>query len=163
MVANFFGDPDRARRSKEIKFNQDLEALVTEMQRRKFHVVSKDRHFVPAPPKKARKNASQNTRPPEPPRSAIVDVFVKGAEEWNGKFREFIKSTTFDPALGGYPPVAESSNSGLRDTTLDTNTVFDNLTQNPLTYDSYSDLHGSDNVTEISGALGGGGDFDGVQ
>ncbi|KAJ7890948.1 hypothetical protein B0H14DRAFT_3700607 [Mycena olivaceomarginata] len=52
LVANFFGDPDRARRSKEVKFNQDIEALVTEMQRRKFHVVSKERHFVPAPPKK---------------------------------------------------------------------------------------------------------------
>ncbi|KAJ7835274.1 hypothetical protein B0H14DRAFT_2590413 [Mycena olivaceomarginata] len=119
--------------------------------------------LCPCTSKKARKNASQNTRPPEPPRSAIVDVFVKGAEEWNGKFREFIKSTTFDPALGGYPPVAESSNSGPRDTTLDTNTVFYNLMQNPLTYDNYSDLHGSDDVTEISGALGGGGDFDGVE
>ncbi|KAJ7819694.1 hypothetical protein B0H14DRAFT_2600447 [Mycena olivaceomarginata] len=52
LVANFFGDPDRARRSKEVKFNQDIEALDTEMQRRKFHVVSKERHFVPAPPKK---------------------------------------------------------------------------------------------------------------
>ncbi|KAJ7845589.1 hypothetical protein B0H14DRAFT_3683147, partial [Mycena olivaceomarginata] len=100
MVANFFGDPDRARRSKEVKFNQDLEALVTEMQRRKFHVVSKERHFVPAPPRKVRKNASQNPGPSESPRSAIVDVFIKGAEEWNGKFTEFIKSTTFDAALG---------------------------------------------------------------
>ncbi|KAJ7751862.1 hypothetical protein B0H14DRAFT_3896747 [Mycena olivaceomarginata] len=98
MVANFFGDPDRARRSKEVRFHQDIEALVTEMQRRKFHVVSQDQHFVPAPPKK-------------PPRSAIVDVFVKGAEEWNGKFADFIKSTTFDPALGGYPPPSESSTS----------------------------------------------------
>ncbi|KAJ7835165.1 hypothetical protein B0H14DRAFT_2363521 [Mycena olivaceomarginata] len=42
LVANFFGDPDRARRSKKVKFNQDIEALVTEMQRRKFHVVSKE-------------------------------------------------------------------------------------------------------------------------
>ncbi|KAF8184133.1 hypothetical protein K438DRAFT_1974716 [Mycena galopus ATCC 62051] len=161
MVANFFGDPDRARRSKEVKFHQDIEALVTEMQWRKFHIVSQDRHFVPAPPKKARKNASQNTRPPEPPRSAIVDVFVKGAEEWNGKFTDFIKSTTFDPALGGYPPPSESSTSGPCDTTLDTNTVFDSLTNNPLTYDSYGDLHGGEDG--ISGALGGGGDFDGVE
>ncbi|KAJ7799156.1 hypothetical protein B0H14DRAFT_3788541 [Mycena olivaceomarginata] len=105
------GSAYRARRSKEVRFHQDIEALVTEMQRRKFHVVSQDQHFVPAPPKKVRKNASQNTRPPEPPRSAIVDVFVKGAEEWNGKFADFIKSTTFDPALGGYPPPSESSTS----------------------------------------------------
>ncbi|KAJ7491543.1 hypothetical protein B0H11DRAFT_1911797 [Mycena galericulata] len=163
MVANFFGDPDRARRSKEVKFNQDLEALVTEMQRRKFHVVSKDPHFVPAPPKNPPKKTPKNPRPPEPPRSAIVDVFVKGAEEWNGKFTEFIRSTTFDPALGGYPPATESSSSP-RDTTLDTNTVFDSLTHNPLTYDSYIDLHGKED-TGISGlgALGGGGDFDGVE
>ncbi|KAJ6624449.1 hypothetical protein B0H10DRAFT_1943318 [Mycena sp. CBHHK59/15] len=161
MVAIFFGDPDHARRSKEVKFHQDIAALVTEMQRRKFHVVSQDRHFVPAPPKKARKNASQNTRPPEPPHSAIVDVFVKGAEEWNGKLTDFIKSTTFDPALGGYPPPSESSTSGPHDTTLDTNTVFDSPTNNPLTYDSYNDLHGGEDG--ISGALGGGGDFDSVE
>ncbi|KAJ7800306.1 hypothetical protein B0H14DRAFT_3785954 [Mycena olivaceomarginata] len=161
MVANFFGDPDRARRSKEIRFHQDIEALVTEMQRRKFHVVSQDQHFVPAPPKKVRKNALQTTRPPEPLRSAIVDVFVKGAEEWNGKFADFIKSTTFDPALGGYPPPSESSTSGLHDTTLDTNTAFDSLTHNPLTYDSYNDLHGGEDG--ISGALGGGGDFDSIE
>ncbi|KAK6969215.1 hypothetical protein R3P38DRAFT_3337140 [Favolaschia claudopus] len=162
MVANFFGDPDRGRKSKEVKFTQDIQALVTEMQRRKFHVVSKVPHFVPAPPKKVRKNAAQNSKPPEAPRSAIVDVFVKGAEEWNGKFKDFIKATTFDPALGGYPPAVENSGSP-RDTTLDTHTVFDNLKRNPLTYDTYTDLHGSDNVTDISGALGGGGDFDGVE
>lgn len=161
MVANFFGDPDRARRSKEVKFNQDLEALVSEMQRLKFHKVSTTRHFVAAPPKKPSK--AKNPPPPEPLRSAIVDVFVKGAEEWNGKFTEFIRSTTYDPALGGYPPAA-SSDTGPRDTTLDTNTAFDNLSQNPLTYDSFMDLHGSekDGIT-WSGALGGGGDFDGVE
>jgi hypothetical protein len=31
MVANFFGDPDGARRHKEVKVNQDLEALVSEI------------------------------------------------------------------------------------------------------------------------------------
>jgi hypothetical protein len=45
---------------------------------------------------------------------------------------------------------------------LDTNTAFDNLTQNPLTYNSYTDLHGdADGIG--AGALGGGGDFDGVE
>ncbi|KAJ7807181.1 hypothetical protein B0H14DRAFT_3765051 [Mycena olivaceomarginata] len=162
LFANFFGDPDRARRSKEVKFNQDIEALVTEMQRRKFHVVRKERHFVPAPPKKPSKKPPKNPRSPEPPRSAIVDVFVLGAEQWNGKFTEFIKATTFDAALGGYPVAVESSNSGPHDSTLDTNTAFDNLTQNPLTYNSYTDLHGdADGIG--AGALGGGGDFDGVE
>ncbi|KAJ7844775.1 hypothetical protein B0H14DRAFT_3139277 [Mycena olivaceomarginata] len=127
MVANFFGDPDRARRSKEVKFNQDLEALVLEMQRLKFHKISTTPHFVPAPPKKPSKKPPKNPPPAEPPCSAIVDVFVKGAEEWNGKFREFIKSTTYDPALGGYPPATSSSAGTTCDNTLDTNTVFNSV------------------------------------
>jgi hypothetical protein len=162
MVANFFGDPDRARKSKEVKFNQDLEALVSEMQRRKFHTISKTKHFVPAPPKKPPKNPPKNPSPPEPPRSAIVDVFVKGAVEWNGKVTEFIKSTTYDPALGGYPPPISASAGSTRDTTLDTNTAFDNVNQNPITTDTFIDLHTSEEGG-ITGALGGGGDFDGVE
>jgi hypothetical protein len=163
MVANFFGDPDRARRSKEVKFNQDLEALVSEMQRLKFHKISTTPHFVPAPPKKPSKKPPKNPPPAEPPRSAIVDVFVKGAEEWNGKFREFIKSTTYDPALGGYPPATSSSAGTARDNTLDTNTVFDSVKENPLTTDTFIDLHSSEELEGITGALGGGGDFDGVE
>jgi hypothetical protein len=59
MVENFFGDPDRARRSKEVKFNQDLEALVSEVQH-KFHKISTTPHFVPAPPKKPSKKPLKN-------------------------------------------------------------------------------------------------------
>jgi hypothetical protein len=102
MAANFFGDPDHARRSKEVKFHQDIEALVSEMQRHKFHVVNTKGHFVPAPPKKTAKKAPKNTQPQVAPRSAVVDVFVRGAEERNGKFGEFICSTTYDKELG-YP------------------------------------------------------------
>ncbi|KAK6988988.1 hypothetical protein R3P38DRAFT_2803932 [Favolaschia claudopus] len=95
---------------------------------------------------------------------SIVDVFVKGAEEWNGKFADFIKGTTFDPALGGYPPSTDDSapKNSIRDTTLDTNTAFDSLRTNPLRYDKFADVHGGDELG-ISGALGGGGDFDGVE
>jgi hypothetical protein len=164
MVANFFGDPDRARRSKEVKFNQDLEALVSEMQCRKFHVINKDGHFVPAPPKKTSKKKINNSAP-EPTRSAVIDIFTKGAEEWNGKFTDWIKSTTYDPALGGYPSVSESSSTGGHDTTLDNGTVFDTATTNPITCDSYIDLHGNEETNGITGmgSLGGGGDFDGVE
>jgi hypothetical protein len=165
MVANFFGDPDRARRSKEVKFEQDIQALVAEMQRRKFHVVNPAGHFVPAPPKKLPKKLPKNPGPAEAPRSAIVDVFVKGAEEWNSKFTEFIQSTTYDPALGGYAPAAESSTGSARDTTLDNNTVFDSLTDNPISADTYLDLHGNEDGDGVagSGGLGGGNDFDGVE
>jgi hypothetical protein len=64
---------------------------------------------------------------------------VQGAQEWNGKFTEFIRTTTYDKELG-YPLSAAPEES--HDTTLDTNTPFDNTTENPLTYDSYADLHG---------------------
>jgi hypothetical protein len=76
---------------------------------------------------------------------------------------EFIKSTTYDPALGGYPPATSSSAGTTRDNTLDTNTVFDNVKENPLTTDTFIDLHSSEELEGITGALGGGGDFDGVE
>jgi hypothetical protein len=88
---------------------------------------------------------------------------VKGAEQWDGKFREFIKSTTYDPALGGYPPVTSLYAGTARDNTLDTNTVSNNAKENPLTTDTPIDLHSSEELKGVTGSLGGGGDFDGVE
>ncbi|KAJ7876876.1 hypothetical protein B0H14DRAFT_2342476 [Mycena olivaceomarginata] len=158
LVANFFGDPDRARRSKEVKFYQDIEALISEMQRRKFHVVNAKGHFVPAPPPKktTKKAVTDDSR-----RSAIADIFVKGAEEWNSKFEEFIRTTTYDKELGY--PLPTSTDKG-SDTIPETGTAFDNV-NNPLTFDSYADLHGdeSESGTMGIGALGGGDEFYGVE
>ncbi|KAJ7882382.1 hypothetical protein B0H14DRAFT_2565371 [Mycena olivaceomarginata] len=155
MVENFFGDPDRARRSKEVKFNQDLEALVSEVQH-KFHKISTTPHFVPAPPKKPSKKPLKNP-------SRIAAAFCNCAEQWDGKFREFIKSTTYDPALGGYPPVTSLYAGTTRDNTLDTNTVSNNVKENPLTTDTPIDLHSSEELKGVTGSLGGGGDFDGPE
>ncbi|KAJ7795466.1 hypothetical protein B0H14DRAFT_3554157 [Mycena olivaceomarginata] len=121
LVANFFGDPDRARRSKVVKFYQDIEALISEMQRRKFHVVNAKGHFVPAPPPKktTKKAVTDDSR-----RSAIADIFVKGAEEWNSKFEEFIRTTTYDKELGY--PLPTSADKG-SDTIPETGTAFDNI------------------------------------
>ncbi|KAJ7791458.1 hypothetical protein B0H14DRAFT_2624967 [Mycena olivaceomarginata] len=107
LVANFFGDPDRARRSKEVKFYQDIEALISEMQRRKFHVVNAKGHFVPAPPPKktTKKAVTDDSR-----RSAIADIFVKGAEEWNSKFEEFIR--THNLRQGTWLPSANIGGQG---------------------------------------------------
>jgi hypothetical protein len=158
LVANFFGDPDRARRSKEVKFYQDIEALISEMQRRKFHVVNAKGHFVPAPPPKktTKKAVTDDSR-----RSAIADIFVKGAEEWNSKFEEFIRTTTYDKELGY--PLPTSTDKG-SDTIPETGTAFDNI-NNPLIFDSYADLHGdeSESGTMGIGALGGGDEFYGVE
>ncbi|KAJ7837890.1 hypothetical protein B0H14DRAFT_2588977 [Mycena olivaceomarginata] len=154
LAANFFGDPDRARRSKEVKFHQDIEALISEMQRRKFHVINAKGHFVPAPPpKKMTKKAVTD----DSPRSAIADIFVKGAEEWNSKFEKFIRTTTYDKELGY--PLPTSTDKG-SDTIPETGTAFDN-TNNPLTFDSYADLHGDERESGTMGigALGGGDEF----
>jgi len=88
------------------------------------------------------------------PISAIVDV-QGGAEIWQqGKFSEFIKATTYDPALG-YPIDSPEDH----DTCLDTQTVFDNTISNPLHHSTYVDVHGDESGESGIGSLGGGGEF----
>ena len=69
---------------------------------------------------------------------------VLGAQVWqDGKFLDFLKGTTFDPALG-YPISSESASNVIRsDSVFDTGTVFDQ-TDNLLDCGSYQDLHGRD-------------------
>ncbi|KAJ7588811.1 hypothetical protein C8J56DRAFT_1049740 [Mycena floridula] len=131
LVVNFFGDPDRARRSKELAFTEDMRVLVEEMVQKDLHKLSANCEvLVPArEPAKGRK-APKN---PKPPQSAIVDVLIEGA-----------KSTSFDPALG-YPI----------DVRLNTGTSFDD-DENPLDCSSYEDIHGDDSGI---GSLGGGGEY----
>ena len=149
LLANFFGDPDRARRSKEIAFHDDMRILVEQMEHHGGHRLSLSGHFVPAPTKKTSKKTSTA------PLSAIVDVDVAGAEVWqHGKFTEFIQATTYDPALG-YP----IENPEDHDTRLDTGTVFDNTVLNPLEHGAYVDVHGDESGSSVIGSLGGGGEF----
>ncbi len=55
LVSNFFGDPDRCCRSKEVAFREDLRVLVEDMIRRNAHVLSTSGdHFVPEPTPKAK-------------------------------------------------------------------------------------------------------------
>jgi len=119
------------------------------MERHGLHKLSSGGHFVPAPIKKTSKKTSTA------PISAIVDVQVAGAEIWQqGKFSEYIKTTTYDPALG-YP----INNPEDHDTRLDTETVFDNTISNPLHYSAYVDIHGDESGDSGIGSLGGGGEF----
>ena len=151
LVANFFGDPDRERRSKEVKFQEDLRVLVEEMERKKLQKLSATHRFVAATvkPSKAKK-----PKKPQPLKSAIFDVQVVGAEIWqNGSFSEFLRSTTYDPALG-YP----LGHLDTRDTRLNNGTVFDSET-NPLVADSYEDLHGDEGDAAGLGGIGGGGEY----
>ncbi|KAF8809350.1 hypothetical protein BYT27DRAFT_7094658, partial [Phlegmacium glaucopus] len=142
---SFFGNPDRSQRSKEISFQEDLWVLVEDMECLVMHQETATVRPVLAPTKVTTKNEN------EPEVSAIFDGQVAGAEIWlNGNFREFMKSTTYDPAVG-YPITNDN-----RDTRLDSETVFDNVT-NPLEHDSYDDVHGDEDGT--LGSLGGGGEY----
>ncbi|TFY63199.1 hypothetical protein EVJ58_g3390 [Rhodofomes roseus] len=162
-VANWSGDPDHHRRHKEVTFIEDMRVLVEEMIKDKVHTISRhEARPVPAPPRKSKsKKKSDNA-----PRSAIIDVFDVGAQAWqNGKFRQYIKSTTFDPALG-YPITPPSDKSqNTEASVLDNGTVFDNCEENVLLYDGYADLHGDEELDGLAsaagvGALGGGGEYD---
>jgi hypothetical protein len=144
LIANFFGDPDCARHSKEVAFHEDMRVLVEERERHHLFQLSSKGHFVPAPAKKTSKKTTTT------PISAIVDVQVGGAEIWQqGKFSDFIKATTYDPALG-YPIDSPEDH----DTRLDTQTVFDNTISNPDV-----DVHGDESGESGIGSLGGGGEF----
>ncbi|KAJ6532318.1 hypothetical protein DFH09DRAFT_1326105 [Mycena vulgaris] len=159
-VANFFGDSDRARRHKEVAFHEDIRALIEEMVRIKAHVISPEGHFVPAPPKASRKkkNAGNSAPVTAETRSAIVDVIVEVAQEWQSKFQEFLRNTTWDPKLG-YPLVKEKATP--RVTRLLTGTILDSTNENRISCDGYNDLHGDEIAgTGLgAGALGGGDEF----
>ncbi|KII82829.1 hypothetical protein PLICRDRAFT_587611 [Plicaturopsis crispa FD-325 SS-3] len=155
LVANFFGDADRARRSKELAFQEDMRVLVEQMVKQNAHVMKKG-NFVPAMQSKRQKKTPDTAK-----LSAIVDVFAAGADIWNqGKFTEFIKKTTYDPALGY--PIDDTTRAQTRDARLDTGTAFDNTSTNPIQYDSYEDIHGNENMEgdgSTAGALGGGEEY----
>lgn len=156
-VANFFGDPDRARRHKELKFQEDMRVLVEEMVRLKLHVLDSDGHFVPAPAPKATKTRTDKSVEPQ---SAIADVMVLGSQIWQeGKFTDFLKGTTYDPALG-YPISSETASMPHRDSIFDNGTVFDHM-ENPLDFGGHDDVHGDeiDTGCPTVGGLGGGDEF----
>ncbi|KAJ7576228.1 hypothetical protein C8J56DRAFT_1062347 [Mycena floridula] len=125
LVANFFGDPDRSRRHKELAFTEDVRILVDDIRQKQ-------------------KTKQKITKTP-PPQSAIFDI--------QGKFWDFIKSTTYDPALG-YPITEEE-----QDERLENGTVFDDL-ENPLVCDTHEDFRGDPDDSENGiCSLGGGGEY----
>ena len=144
-VSIFFGNSDQSWRSKEISFHEDLQVLVEDQEHLIMHQETATVHPVLAPRKVTTKNVNK------PEASVIFNGQVAGAEIWlDGKFCEFVKSTTYDPAVG-YPITDEDC-----DTCLNSRTVFNNVT-NPLEYDSYDDVHRDDDGT--LGSLGRGGEY----
>ncbi|KAJ7225308.1 hypothetical protein GGX14DRAFT_638099 [Mycena pura] len=150
-IATLFGDPDRRRRHKEVKFETDLRTLIDDLELNKIHHPSTVEHFVPA---KGRKRSIKT------PVSQIVDIQVRGTEIWaDGNFSHYIQASTWDPALNRYPlgstsrkpadkskeDADESVDDGIDangdDGLLTSGTVFDNA-DIPFEYSNYVDLHG---------------------
>ena len=151
-VARYFGDPDRSRRHKEVKFFEDMRVLVEDMLLKNIHTATKAR-FIPGPSRKVDGIAVVQT--------AIFDVMVAGAEVWqNGKFQEYIHATTYDPALG-YPISDAHSTPDEIQERLRTETVFDDVESNPLEYDSLEDLDDGDISSSYPGMTGIGGAHEG--
>lgn len=150
LVAHFFGNPDRSRRSKEVSFTEDLRVLVEHMESPAvaLHKQFQERLVKPIMVGKKKKKPSGIDD-----NSAVFDIIDAGLSTWGGSFNEYIRSTTYDPAVG-YP--IEDFSTMPRDTRLDNGTVFDNLNENPLSTDEYHDTHCDD---EEGGGLGGGGEF----
>lgn len=118
-VSQLFGDKDRSRRHKEVKFARDIEALVMHMLTRNVHSLTEDR-IVPIM-EKAKKVTRVPKNPKQEPKvfgerdikSAVVDVMIVGvASLQGGKFQEFLRTTTIDPNLG-YPVGASEDGAAL--------------------------------------------------
>ncbi|GAW01064.1 hypothetical protein LENED_002634 [Lentinula edodes] len=166
LIANYFGNPDRSRAHKEVKFFEDLRVTVEELERLGIHSRTKER-FVPA---KLRANAKNPT-----PHSAVIDAQVHGMEIWaDGNFTNYIRLTTYDPNTKSYPlgnpakpPTRKEISENQEDeedeenadeydrnhaTYLNSGTVFDNTEENVLAFNNYEDIEGG-------GSLGGGEEF----
>ncbi|KAK7016711.1 hypothetical protein R3P38DRAFT_3321058 [Favolaschia claudopus] len=151
--ARTFGFADRSRRHKEVDVAQDLRLLAETMIHAKLHVLTANRPVYM--PLKVSKKGVVATGPRV---SAIVDSFVVGAQALHGgKFREFIRSTAWDPA-SGYPVEAEDPLVDSEDPLLN-GTVFDQVDENPLGRDGFRDTDDGDTHSQSYlglGALGGG-------
>lgn len=149
MMAEYFGDPDRRRKSKEASFQEDMHILVEELDKKELGGEYKTR-LVPviAKGQRAARLRAKGV-------SAITDVLVAGSEIWAAKFAEWKRQTTYDPALGyiggdeSNDPVVVALNNG---------SVFDNPSQLHLTRDGNTDL-GLLADTDMEG-VGGGDDYD---
>ena len=145
--ATAFGHPDRTRRHSEVDVMQDLRLLCEDLHKARLHVQSPARLILKHVEKS--KKSSKQKDPPEP-ESAIVDAFEIGSRILSdGKFKLFLSSTCWDPAIG-YPISTGEEESN----------IFISSDINPLAVDSFRDTDDGDNLAQQSnlgfGALGGG-------
>ncbi|KAJ7862447.1 hypothetical protein B0H14DRAFT_2575337 [Mycena olivaceomarginata] len=133
QFARTFGFTYRARRHKEVDVGQDLCLLTETMMEAQLYATGQ-----------------RNCR--------LVDL---GAQILNsGKFREFIRTTTWDPAAGY--PVAAPEVSPDEDDPLLNGSVFDRVDSNPLARDGFDHMDDGDSHAQRYpglGSLGGGMDY----
>ncbi|KAH7905106.1 hypothetical protein BJ138DRAFT_1018176 [Hygrophoropsis aurantiaca] len=156
LFARTFGYADRARRHKEVDIGQDLRLLTEDMFRARLHVPTADRGVLTAA--KVNKKTGKVTVASQ---SAIVDCFDTGIQLLNdGKFSEFIHTTTWDPAVG-YPVDVLLSQAEATDV-LRNGSIFDSVDENPITRDDFDDIDDGDTHKQRCpglGSLGGGMDY----
>ncbi|KAJ7671172.1 hypothetical protein B0H14DRAFT_3690343 [Mycena olivaceomarginata] len=118
--ARTFGFADRARRHKEVDVTQDLRLLTETLMDARLHIITPDRPIY-APLKTNKKGDVVGERV-----SAIVDSFDVGAALLNGgKCREFIRNSTWDPAVGAHPVGSNGAAAPESDDPLLNESVFD--------------------------------------
>ena len=118
--------------------------LLEDMVNKHLHKVSESPRLIMETVKPSKSKNARNKVPKKAPvlKSAIFDINVAGADGWaDSSFTEFIRSTAYDPALG-YP--------------LDTSQTSE---INPLTIDTFEDLHRDDNDAEGLGGIGSSGEY----
>ncbi|KAJ7200786.1 hypothetical protein GGX14DRAFT_371815 [Mycena pura] len=156
QFARTFGFADRARRHKEVNIGQDLRLLTETMLDAQLHVLTPNRPIY-APLKVSKKGQVASG----PRVSAIVDSFDVGAQILNGgKFREFIRTTAWDPAAGY--PVGAAEMGPDKDDPLLNGSAFDRVDGNPLGRDDFNDMDDGDAHSQRYpglGSLGGGMDY----
>ncbi|KAJ7894428.1 hypothetical protein B0H14DRAFT_2559212 [Mycena olivaceomarginata] len=138
QFARTFEFVDRARRHKEVDVGQDLRLLTETMLDARLHVLTGNRPVYVL--LKVNKRGDVATGPRV---SANVDLLETGTQALHGgKFKEFIRSTAWDPA-SGYP-VGTPRISSDTDDPLVNGSVFDHVDENLLARDRFNDVDDGD-------------------
>ncbi|KAJ6560986.1 hypothetical protein B0H10DRAFT_1966700 [Mycena sp. CBHHK59/15] len=146
--AHTFGFSDRSRHHKGVDVGQDLRLLTETLMDAQLHILSLNH-----PPLKVNNKVDVVQAPSGPHVSAIIDSFDAGAQILNGgNFSEFIRSTTWAPAIG-YPVGAPELQADPNDPLLN-GLVSDHVRGNPLGCESFNDVDDGDTHMQRYPGLG---------
>lgn len=151
--ARTFGQSDRSRRSNEVNADDDIRALVESLNSGRVHVLTSGRTLLV--PVITGKGANRTTTF----KSSIIDAFDVGTRPLHqGKWPEFLQSTSWDPALGAASRQNNEESDGEKEEdgdVLQSGSVFDTRRENPLSIDEFADTDDGDDLTQRCDGLGG--------